>query len=73
MIYTIQAVLFSLLQFKNIYFDTWIEALSSGFSMVVLLLFPIFMFWLSRADVIAEKNRFVVSPEPRKLFENFKV
>ena len=72
MIYTIQAVLFSLLQFKNIYFDTWMETLSSGFAVVVMVLFPIFMYWLSRAEVMPDEGRFTVKPEARKLFENYK-
>ena len=49
MIYTIQAVLFSLLQFKNVYFDSWIETVSSVSSVIVIVLFPIFLIWLSRA------------------------
>ena len=73
MIYTIQAVLFSLLQFKNLNYDTWMESLSSGCSIVVLVLFPTFLYWLSNAEIMPDKSRFVVDPEARKLFDNFKV
>ena len=56
MVYTIQAVLFSLLQFRNMYFDTWIEIVSSVSSVVVIVLFPFFMIWLSRAEIMPEES-----------------
>ena len=34
--------------------------------------FPIFLVWLSRADIMPVESRFLVRPEARKLFDNFK-
>ena len=48
------------------------ETLSSGLAVVVMVLFPIFMYWLSRAEVMPDEGRFLVKPEARKLFENYK-
>ena len=72
MIYTIQAVLFSLLQFKNVHYDTWIESLSSSSSILVMVVLPSFLFWLAKAKVFPNQNQFVVKVEPRKIFESFK-
>jgi len=39
----------------------------------LIIAFPTFLFWLSRAKVKPEKEQFLVSPGARKLFDNFKL
>jgi len=73
MIYTIQAVLFSLLQFKNVHYDTWIESLSLYCSIAVIIIFPFSLYWLLKAKIEPKKNQFLLLMRKRKFVENLKL
>ena len=55
-IYLIQALIFSVLQFRRMYFTSVIEALSSIIGVLVVLSFPVFIYWIKTAPVIPEES-----------------
>ena len=41
-------------------------------ALTILLMFPVFLYWLKAAKIKPDEKRFLVKPESRKLYENFK-
>ena len=64
-------MIFSLLQLKNVYFDSWLEIISIVLGVITILSFPIFLLWIIKADVLPTKD-YIVIKEPRSLFATYK-
>ena len=58
---------------KSLSLKSGIEWISSGLAVLTLVLFPIFLYWISTASLKPKENTFVFIKNRRKLFEFFKI
>ena len=42
------------------------------FALLILGLYPLYIFWMATAPINPPEDKFIVLKEPRNLFENFK-
>ena len=72
-IYMIQALIYSFLQIRCLYFDTVFDIINSVTTFVILLLFPVFIYWIIKAQVKPLKDQFITVKKSRGIFQLFKV
>ena len=72
MVYTMQTLLFSVIQLKRIHYGTPVEMLSLGCSVLVLCLYPIFFYWLFMANVKPTED-LIMTDKQREVFATFKL
>ena len=70
--YTIQAVLYALLQLRSLHFDTWFETTSALMALSTLLVFPLYLKWILSANSRHAVSGLITVKENRSIFKNFK-
>ena len=72
MMYLMQSLIFSFLQFQNLKFTTIPEIISMTCAISVLIIYPAFLFWLYSAQVKPTEDHLTVDKQ-REVFAQFKL